>query len=662
MKPGKFTAAALAALMLTCNISTSVLAFSVDFAPGTPLVEALRALGYKSNKNLIVNGDLDGTIAMHMEDTDFDTVLRALSRSNDFSFEYLDDSKQTVLIAPTDSMSSIETFKLKHIDPETAAKQIALLTEADKVMADKENHTLTVSGSSSLLYQVRQELEKVDVAPQQVNIQAMVVELSKGNNRNLGLSYLSNPWSKDTSIGGYNGFKFSVSGQHEETLSNGKVLARPNVTVFDGKKATILMGDKVPVFTSSSDSTDSDSSTTMTVEYKEVGVKLEVLPRINEMDKQTITLVIKPSVSTISQWVESGNNKAPQISERSAETTVRVKNGETILIGGLLKNEEIKSIKQIPFLSKIPILGELFKSRSTEKKDTEVVIAITPKIVYDEFGRPRVETQTSTKNLHDTLNKLRAERMNEVNNPRTDMDANYEIERAKAEQEKAKLAKKKPVNTVKNDSSTVIVKELEPGFASSSKETVKSSDKEKSSSEKTNASKPNVNRSYILKTRVPAINKTDNATPKQEVQQKAEPKAVTKAEPKTEEKVVSKQADESDAVKVEIINNTDADNPTKTVTMVKSEGSEKSSAPKGSETVASANEKVVAVKEDSVKNVPFTQKETVKKDSSKSSTNKDYAKKLKAKPTSDSDKTDLDELIPYIEQLLDNLDESELPR
>lgn len=649
MKPGKFTAAALAALMLTCNISTSVLAFSVDFAPGTPLVEALRALGYKSNKNLIVNGDLDGTIAMHMEDTDFDTVLRALSRSNDFSYEYLDDSKQTVLIAPTDSMSSIETFKLKHIDPETAAKQIALLTEADKVMADKENHTLTVSGSSSLLYQVRQELEKVDVASQQVNIQAMVVELSKGNSRNLGLSYLSNPWSKDTSIGGYNGFKFSVSAQHEETLSNGKVLARPNVTVFDGRKATILMGDKVPVFTSSSDSTDSDSSTTMTVEYKDVGVKLEVLPRINEMDKQTITLVIKPSVSTISQWVESGNNKAPQISERSAETTVRVKNGETILIGGLLKNEEIKSIKQIPFLSKIPILGELFKARSVEKKDTEVVIAITPKIVYDEFGRPRVETQTSTKNLHDTLNKLRAERMNEVNNPRTDMDANYEIERVKAEQEKAKLAKKKPVNTVKNDSSTVIVKELEPGFVSSSKDA-------------SDASKPKVNRSYILKTRVPAINKTDNATPKQEVQQKAEPKAVTKAEPKTEKKVVSKQADESDAVKVEIINNTDADNPTKTVTMVKSEGSEKSSASKGSETVAPANEKVAAVKEDSVKNVPSTQKETVKKDSSKSSTNKDYAKKLKAKPTSDSDKTDLDELIPYIEQLLDNLDESELPR
>lgn len=430
-KPNKIASAALAALVLTCSTAYTAFAFSVDFAPGTPLVEAIRALGYKSGKNVIVNGDLDGTVAMHMDDTDFDTALRALSRTNDFSFEYLDGDTDTILIAPEDYISSIETFNLKHIEPKTAAKQIALLTEADKVVADEENHTLTVTGSTGLLNQVRKELKNVDVAANQVNIQATVIELSKGNSKNLGLTYLSDPWSKDTSVGGYNGFKFSVTGQHEETLSNGKVLARPNVTVFDGRKATILMGDKVPVFTSSSDTTDTSSSTTMTVEYKDVGVKLEVLPRINDMDKETITMIIKPSVSTISQWVESGNNKAPQISERSAETTVRVKNGETILIGGLLKNEEIKSIKQIPLLSKIPVLGELFKSRSIEKKDSEVVIAITPTIVYDEDGRPKVETQTSAKSLHDKLNELRAQRTEELANPRTDADAKAEVEAEK---------------------------------------------------------------------------------------------------------------------------------------------------------------------------------------------------------------------------------------
>lgn len=171
------------------------------------------------------------------------------------------------------------------------------------------------------------------------------------------------------------------------------------------------MGDKVPVFTSSSDSNDSDSDASLTVEYKEVGVKLEVIPRINEKDKETITMTIKPNVSTISQWVESGNNKAPQISERSAETTVRVKAGETILLGGLLKQEEIKNIKQIPFLSKIPILGEIFKSRSIDKKDTEILIAITPTIIKDENGVPRVDLQQTSPKLHRKLMEMQQEKI-----------------------------------------------------------------------------------------------------------------------------------------------------------------------------------------------------------------------------------------------------------
>lgn len=437
MKPRKFTSAALAAMMLICNTG---LAFPVDFAPGTPLVDALRALGYKSGRNVVINGDLRGSVSMHMDDTSFDTALRALAIAHNFSFEYL-DGMDTVLIAPQKAMAAVETFRLKHIEPELAAKQVELLTDSGKVVVNNDAHTLTISGSTAQLDKVRSELRNIDVAQQQVNILATVIELSNGKSREMGLTYSSDPWSKDTSVGGYNGFKFGVSASHEETLSKGKVLARPNVTVFDGRKASILMGDKVPVFTSTSDSNDSSSDTSLSVEYKEVGVKLEVVPRINELDKETITLAIKPSVSTISQWVESGNNKAPQISERSAETTVRVKNGETILLGGLLKNEEIKSIKQIPFLSKIPVLGEIFKSRSIEKKDTEIVIAITPTIVYDEDGRPHIETQTSTKSLHDKLNELRAEREGYLANPRTDADAKNELEKAKAEAAAAKEAK-----------------------------------------------------------------------------------------------------------------------------------------------------------------------------------------------------------------------------
>ena len=450
MKPAKFTSAVLAAMMLITNTG---FAFPIDFAPGTPLVDALRALGYKSGR------DLKGSVSMHMDDTNFDTALRALALSNNFSYEYL-DNMDTVLIAPNKSMSGIETIKLKHIEPDAAAKQLSVLDDA-KVVVNNETHSLTVSGSTSTIDRVRSELRNIDKAQQQVNILATVVELSKGKDRSMGLSYSSDPWTKDTSVGGYNGFKFGITANHEETLSKGKVLARPNVTVFDGRKASILMGDKDPVFTSTSDSNDTDSDTSLSVEYKEVGVKLEVLPRINELDKETITLVIKPSVSTISQWVESGNNKAPQISERSAETTVRVKNGETILLGGLLKNEEIKSIKQIPFLSKIPILGEIFKSRSIEKKDTEIVIAITPTIVYDENGRPKVETQTSTKGLRDKLNELRAEREGYAPNSRTDADAKAELDKAKAKAAAAEVDKDKLAASLKEREDILKAREAE---------------------------------------------------------------------------------------------------------------------------------------------------------------------------------------------------------
>lgn len=432
--------------LFICNTAG---AFSVDFAPDTPVVEAIRALGYKAGKNIVINGELSGTVSVHMDNTDFDSALKAISLANNFSYEYLGD---TVLIAPKKAMNNIETFRLKHIEPELAAKQLGLLVEDDDVVVNNDMHTITVLGSTAELQRIRNQIEEIDSAQQQVTIKATVIELARNKARNMGLSYLSDVWNKDTSISGYNGFKFSVTGAHEENLGSGNVLARPSITTFDGRKASILMGDKVPVFTSSSDSSDSDSDTTMSVEYKEVGVKLEVIPRINEEDKETITMVIKPSVSTISQWVESGNNKAPQISERSAETTLRVKSGETILLGGLLKDEEIKNIKQIPFLSKLPVLGEIFKSRSIDKKNTEILIAITPTILYDEDGKPKVELQKLKPSLQEKLSELQKER--ESHNLSGEMQntleqANAELVKKQADLEKDILEKEDEISRLK---------------------------------------------------------------------------------------------------------------------------------------------------------------------------------------------------------------------
>jgi hypothetical protein len=162
-----------------------------------------------------------------------------------------------------------------------------------------------------------------------------------------------------------------------------------------------MMGDKVPVFTSSNN-TSGNVDASVSVDYKDVGVKLEVVPRINDYAKGVVTMDIKPSISTIAQWIKTDNNRAPQISTREASTILRVKAGETIYLGGLLKDQEIKNIKAIPFLSKLPILGELFKSRTINKEKTEVIIAITPEIIKDVDGIPQIHEQKNNNRLEAT--------------------------------------------------------------------------------------------------------------------------------------------------------------------------------------------------------------------------------------------------------------------
>lgn len=449
----KISAFVLAAML--CANSCSVFAsetFDVDFAPGTPIVEALRGIGYRAGKNVVINGELNGTVALSLSNTSFEKALNVLAMTHGFNFE---ESDGVVLISPSKTMSSMKTIHLNHLDLDMAKKQMELIFDEDKVMVNTDTNTITIDGSTALLNKAESELKKLDVAQPQVNVKATVIELTKNKARDLGLSFSSDSWSKDTSVGGYQGLKFAVTAAHEETFSKGSILARPNVTVFSGRQAHIMMGDQVPVFTSTSTSNNASTDSTVTVEYKDVGIQLDVVPRINDKEKGTITMQIKPTISAISEWSESGNNRAPVIATREAETVLRVKSGETILLGGLLKEEEIDNIKQIPFLSKLPILGELFKSRSKSKKNSEIIIAITPTIVPDADGVPQVELQKLSPNLHRTLNEKQSEpvesnlskelqdNLDSVNAELQKKLAEKEAENAALEKEKAELRKHK---------------------------------------------------------------------------------------------------------------------------------------------------------------------------------------------------------------------------
>ena len=164
------------------------------------------------------------------------------------------------------------------------------------------------------------------------------------------------------------------------TKGDGKLLARPNVLTFNGNKATIFIGDQLPVVIPNSAS--NGGTVTYTTSYKNAGITLSYVPRINDDGQISASVFVEVSTPT-SVTLNVGGQKtdAYQITTRSAQTNVRMKDGDTLVIGGLISTKEAKSFNKVPLLGDLPVLGQLFRSVSNSKTESEVVIFLKAKVV-----------------------------------------------------------------------------------------------------------------------------------------------------------------------------------------------------------------------------------------------------------------------------------------
>ena len=169
-------------------------------------------------------------------------------------------------------------------------------------------------------------------------------------------------------------FEWYYGAKLNALISQGKanILSRPNISTIQGREAVINIGGKVPVPTIST----TNNTTTTSIEYRDAGIILKCIPRVNE--DGSITSKIHVEIST-PIYVES--MKAYQFQNRSADTMLRVMDGGTIVIGGLMSEEESRAISKVPILGDIPILGELFKNRKKSKTEQELTIFLTAKVL-----------------------------------------------------------------------------------------------------------------------------------------------------------------------------------------------------------------------------------------------------------------------------------------
>ena len=273
-----------------------------------------------------------------------------------------------------------KVVKLNHISAEKAVNIISRISP-NLIVASKGIDVLILRSESSNINEALKVIKAIDKRPPQILIEGKIVEISESALENLGISWGREQGSFKFSIdpdsgnvSAYEDFVVTINALIGKGKAN--VLAHPKITTLDGKQADINIGSRIPYAVPAN---SSGTSTQWAVKYIDAGVSLKILSCVRS--DGVIVSNIKPEVSSISEWRTTAAGEFPVISTRNADVTVKIKDGETLAIGGLISETERENISKIPLLADIPLLGGIFQRSVNERAKTEVVFLITPKIV-----------------------------------------------------------------------------------------------------------------------------------------------------------------------------------------------------------------------------------------------------------------------------------------
>ncbi len=332
---------------------------------------------------------VDGTVVSDDEYERIGTILQ----------QFAPDANVINLVRVVKPRPSIDEYARELVEAfgsDIEVKQMGLETlslEGTVTSQQMLDHYHAVLEAMEPPYRVLDCLRIVDPYKDQVEVAALICELSQDDLDSLGVEWgsigvsdegvglIGQPILMDVNVPGGVDFYGDVGATLSAILqdSRSRVLSRPRVIVNDGEEGEILVGGEVPIPIVQPGTA---GVTTVTIEYKPYGVRLDFRPTI-KTDGKTIDLSILPEVSSL-DWtngVTISGFRVPAMRTRRAKAVVSIPDGGTLLLGGLLQREEATVERSIPLLSKIPIIGDLFKHKSFTQGDTELVILLTPKIV-----------------------------------------------------------------------------------------------------------------------------------------------------------------------------------------------------------------------------------------------------------------------------------------
>ncbi len=396
---------------------------SIDFRDAD-IQNVLRILSYKSGINIVTGPEVTGLVTIKLKDVPWKRALEVVLETYGYGYELKDNiitvttvdglkkrREDATLLAEQEPLVT-KTFILNYAK---AAEVIASLdkmkTARGSINFDERTNTLIVRDLSRNMDLIESVVNELDRTTPQVLIEAKVVETTLDNTEKLGIDWTvkvgaggskrpmtwpftahsDNKYLKADDFPGATETDFSYGTLNFQQLSavmemlrqrtDTNILSNPRIVTINNKAAKIVVGSQYPF----PQYTYNDQQAKYQVsgwEYKDIGVIFDVTPHVNHAGY--ITLELRPQVTAILGYVTVENASVPQLSMEEAKTSVMIKDGETLVIAGLIKDQVGDTKKKVPFLGDIPLLGLLFQKTEKVVSKQDLLIFVTPHIINND--------------------------------------------------------------------------------------------------------------------------------------------------------------------------------------------------------------------------------------------------------------------------------------
>jgi type II secretory pathway component GspD/PulD (secretin) len=389
------------------------------------LPSILAILAKESGYNIVTDPNVNRQekISIHLDDVPIEQAINLVVRAVGLSYEVVGNS---LLLADPKKLKEevgVSSFviELKYASAEEVKTMLQDIS--DQIQVDISGNKLLVNASPKKIAEIQNVVRQIDIPAIQIMLETRLIEVAADAEEQLGIDW--SRLSKITTILAENALDEATGGSivpDDQTLgqkpttrrfeqlktdlddgsqlipryfsrqmtafditldmlmkeNHAEVLADSRLTTLNGREASIKLVDIVPYILSSG-----GVGGQVQVQREEVGIKLDINPTVNT--DGFITVKVEPEVSTIFEFIGPDNN-IPRVKSRKSSTTIRVKDGESIIIGGLLSNDRKQTLYKVPILHKIPWLGKtLFTSKNLVERKTDLIIQITPRIVVDNY-------------------------------------------------------------------------------------------------------------------------------------------------------------------------------------------------------------------------------------------------------------------------------------